>query len=141
MGVEHGVEDALDEGDLVGGVDRRKLGQRVAGRVDEGVDALRDGVRRVGVDGRLAAGASDFEVEGRDGGVGGGDVGGQVVFCDVFWGDRFSFYEVLAGRSKLGDMVIRPWTEKMAARTGRASSKVMEERAMKAWRKARLESL
>lgn len=97
MGVEHGVEDALDEGDLVGGVDRRKLGQRVAGRVDEGVDALRDGVRRVGVDGRLAAGASDFEVEGRDGGVGGGDVGGQVVFCDVFWGDRFSFYGVLAG--------------------------------------------
>jgi hypothetical protein len=91
VGVEHGVEDALDEGDLVGGVDRRKLGQRVAGRVDEGVDALRDGVRRVGVDGRLAAGASDFEVEGRDGGVGGGDVGGEVVFCDVFWGDRFSF--------------------------------------------------
>lgn len=39
----------------------------------------------------LPQGASDFEVEGGDGSVGGCDVGGEVFFGDVGGGDRFAF--------------------------------------------------
>lgn len=73
---EHGVQDALEVADFIGGVGGCELGDGVAGGVDEGVDAGARG---------LVVSAADFEVEGRDGAVGGGDVGGEVSFGHVFW--------------------------------------------------------
>ena len=49
-------------------------------------------------------GAPDFEVEGRDGTVSGGDVGIEVSFCHIFW-EGFAPFCVLYQRlrSKLGN--------------------------------------
>ena len=60
--LEHGVENALQEADLVGRVGGGELGDGVGGGVDEGVDAGAGGLMR---------GAADFEVEGGEGVVGG----------------------------------------------------------------------
>ena len=82
VGLEHGVEDPLQEADLVGGVDGGELGQVVAGGVDQGVGAEA---------GRLVECAADFEVEGGDGVVGGGDEVVEVGFRDVFF-EIFAFF-------------------------------------------------
>lgn len=44
------------------------------------------------VDFNLGYYAPDFEIEGGYGAVGGGDVGLEVVFRYVFWGDLFVVY-------------------------------------------------
>lgn len=76
MCVKHGVQDALHEGDLIGGVDRRELGEGVARGVDEGVDALWSCILCfLRIYRGLGYCASDFEVKWGDGAVGGGDVG------------------------------------------------------------------
>jgi len=64
---EHTVQHALDIGNLVRCVGCRQLGYWVRGCVDQGVDA--------GVRGVLRACAADFEVEGGDCCVDGGEVG------------------------------------------------------------------
>lgn len=75
IGFEHGVQDALEVADFIGGVGGGYLGYGIAGGVDEGVDAGSRG---------LVVGAADFEVEVGDGIVGGVDVGGEVSFGHVF---------------------------------------------------------
>ena len=75
MGLEHGVEQALQEANLVGCVRGRELRDGIRGRVDEGV---------VPHARRLVRGATDLEVEGGEGMVGGGDVGVKVGGSDVF---------------------------------------------------------
>lgn len=87
IGVEHGVQDALHKRDLIRGVCRRELRERVAGRVDEGVDAVCSTAIPVSSFRQLVQGASDLEVEWGDGGVCGGDVGGEVGLRDVFGED------------------------------------------------------
>ena len=61
VGLEHGVEDTLDEADLVRRVDRCHLREVIAVGVDQSVDAASRG---------LMEGASDFEIEGGDSIVG-----------------------------------------------------------------------
>ena len=73
---EHGVQDALEVADFIGGVGGRELRDGIAGGVDESVDAGAGG---------LVVGAADFEVVGRDGAVGGGDVGVEVSLRHIFW--------------------------------------------------------
>lgn len=82
---EHGVQDALEVADFIGGVGGRELRDRVAGGVDESVDAGAGG---------LVVGAADFEVERGDGVVGGGDVGVEVSFRHIFW-ESFALFYVL----------------------------------------------
>ena len=68
------------------------MGKRIAGSVHEGINPFRAYGCVIAVCLDLAQGASDFEVEGGDGGVGGCDVGLEVVFRYVFWGDLFVVY-------------------------------------------------
>lgn len=75
VGFEHGVQDALEVADFIGGVGGRQLRDGIAGGVDESVDTGAGG---------LVVGAADFEVEGGDGAVGGGDVGVEVSFRHIF---------------------------------------------------------
>lgn len=77
VGVEHVVEHALEEGNLVGRVGGGQLRELVRGRVDEGVDAGAV---------VLVERAADLEVVVVDGGVGCGDVGGDDAVRDVFEG-------------------------------------------------------
>ena len=76
VGFEHGVEDAFEEGQLVWGAGRGELGDGIGGGVYEGVGAG---------SGYLVVGTADFEVEGGDGGVGGGEVGLEILLGDVVW--------------------------------------------------------
>ena len=75
MRLEHGIQHALQETDLVSGMAGGQLGDRVAGRVHESVDA---GSRR------LVVGAANFEVVWGDDMVGGRDVGVEICFGDIF---------------------------------------------------------
>jgi len=130
--LEHGVQDALDERDLVGRVRRRELRRRVRRRVDECVQ-LRAVV--------LRARAADLEVHGAEARVQGCEVGGEVrggyVVCEggaAVCAGWFSAGEWRGEGKGEGGV---PWTERMAARMGLISSKVRTERARKACRKAR----
>lgn len=93
--VKHVIKNALDEGDLVGGIGGCKLGQRVDVDVNESVNSLRRafGGILIGIFCYLAQRTSDFEVEGRNGGVGGGDVGREEFLGDIFGVDSAAFCE------------------------------------------------
>lgn len=91
MRLKHGVQQALDKRDFVGRVRRGELRQWVARRIDQRVDKWA-GALAVAVEGALSFGAADFEVEGGDGRVGGGDVRVEVVLGDVFLQDLSSFW-------------------------------------------------
>lgn len=104
------------------------MGEGIAGSVYEGIDSFRAYGCVIAVCLDLAQGASDLEVEGGDGGVGSCDVGREVLFGDVGGGDGFGFFtccQLSCSTLWLGVGV--PCAEKMAARMGFASFKVMDE--------------
>ena len=70
-----------------------------------------------------------------------------MFLSDVVWVDSAALYGDLNDQytfdkpDSVSSERNTPWAENMAASTGCASSKVIDERAMKACRKARLQSL